>query len=88
LKTFLIACAFIVCAASAATWWRFQSFDPCIWMEKEIAEQSSLPFVVAEARVKAEFLLRGITEPSAAQCVGAWWRFRMEGAMHPKKKES
>lgn len=54
-------------------------------MEKEMSEQSGMPFLAAEAKVQTDFIRRGIASPTATQCVGAWWRFRMDGAMNQKK---
>jgi hypothetical protein len=85
LKSFVVILGFLILSASTATWSRFHSFDPCIWMEKEMSEQSGMPFLAAEAKVQTDFIHRGIASPTATQCVGAWWRFRMEGAMSQKQ---
>lgn len=85
MKKFLTAVLMIAILAVGATWFRFQSFDPCIWMEQELAEKSDLPRIVIKARIKAEFLLEGISEPTPPQCVVAWWRFRMDGVKPPIK---
>ncbi len=78
MKTLAILVA-MVTAASAATYARYESFDPCIWMEQDLAADSGLPVVVTRARIQAEFLLRGIADPDAADCLFAWWEFRADG---------
>ena len=67
-------------AATVATYVRYESLDPCDWMERDMARQSGLPRLVVRARIHAEFLLEGITEPSATECLSSWWEFRAEGA--------
>lgn len=71
-------------AAATATYYRYESFNPCIWMEQEFAEDSGLPRLVVQGRIKAEFFLRGISEPTIPQCTMAWWSFRIDHL--PKQK--
>ena len=66
-------------AATAATYVRYESLDPCDWMEQDLTRQSGLPLIVVRARLRAEFLLEGITEPSAYDCLSEWWKIRAEG---------
>ena len=66
-------------AATAATYVRYESLDPCDWMEQDLARQSGLPPIVVRARIQAEFLLEGITEPTATDCLSGWWEIRAEG---------
>ncbi len=66
-------------AATAATYVRYESLDPCDWMERDMAQQSGLPLLVVRARITAEFLLEGITDPSATDCLARWWEIRAEG---------
>ncbi len=66
-------------AATVATYVRYESLDPCDWMERDMAQQSGLPLLVVRARITAEFLLEGITKPSATECLSRWWEIRAEG---------
>lgn len=66
-------------AASAATYARYESLHPCAWMEQDLAQQSSLPLIAVQARIRAAFLLDGITEPGALDCLTEWWHLRQEG---------
>lgn len=65
-------------AATIATYARYQSFNPCDWMERDMARDTDLPLLVVRARIRAAFLIDGITEPDAYDCVTAWWEFRAE----------
>lgn len=77
-KIGLVALALIV-AASAATFARYRSLDPCAWMEHDMAERSGFPPLVVRAQIRAEFLLDGITEPGPYDCLIEWWALRREG---------
>ena len=79
-----LALALIV-AAVAATFWRYGSLNPCDWLERDTAQASGLPYLVAQARIRAEFLLDGITEPDGGQCLTAWWDLRAETATAVRK---
>ena len=70
----------IALLAAAATYIRYENFDPCDWMAQDRAENSKLPLVVLRAQIRAEFLVRGITEPDPTDCVLAWWESRAEEA--------
>jgi hypothetical protein len=76
----LIVLVLLAGAAITATWVRYDSFDPCVWMEKDMVADSSLPALIVTARIKAAFLLDGITEPTPKQCLYAWWQHRFEDA--------
>ena len=65
-------------AATIATYARYQSLNPCDWMERDMARQTDLPTLVVRARIRAAFLIDGITEPDVYDCVMAWWEFRAE----------
>ena len=67
-------------AAVIATYSRYESFSPCIWIEQDQARATGLPTLVTRGRIHAEFLLRGIREPDAMDCLLSWWDFRLEGA--------
>jgi hypothetical protein len=73
----------LLIAAVVATYVRYQSLDPCDWMMRDLAESSNLPDIVVAARVRSAFLLDGITEPTATDCLSGWWRLRSE--MLPEK---
>jgi len=77
-KTVGVGLMAIGLAASIATWSRYESFDPCMWMEQDLAKESSLPRLAVRARIQAEFLLRGIRSPGPYQCLQAWWKFRAD----------
>ncbi len=74
----LLAIAVLIGAAAAATYVQYQSFDPCDWLIRDMAEHSSLPHVVVEARMRADFLLDGVTEPNAEDCLVKWWKLRKD----------
>lgn len=65
-------------AAAAATYIRYESFDPCDWMVHDEARGSSLPRAVVRAHIQARFLLQGVRQPDAYQCLQAWWKFRAD----------
>ncbi len=74
-----LAVAFmIVLMAVGATYYRYQSLSPCDWIERDLILQTGLPELVIQAKIKAEFLLQGIAEPSPSQCLVEWWRVRRE----------
>ena len=69
----------VILLAVIATYARYESLSPCDWMEQDLAGQSDLPLIVIQGRIRANFLLRGIANPGAYDCVLAWWKFRAEG---------
>lgn len=71
-----------VASAAAATYSRYESFSPCVWIEHDQAEATGLPRLVLRGRLQAEFLMRGIRNPDAVDCLLTWWDFRREGAAH------
>ena len=76
MKNALIVITLLALAAGAATYYRYASFHPCDWMEQDLAESSGLPRLVMRGRIRGEFMLRGIADPSPSDCVLAWWDFR------------
>ncbi|MDJ0943522.1 MAG: hypothetical protein QNJ30_08660 [Kiloniellales bacterium] len=66
-------------AAMAATYWRYQSLDPCDWMTHDLVMASDLPELVVTAKIRAEFLLEGVTDPDPGQCLFKWWALRRDG---------
>ncbi len=73
-----IAVALVV-AAAIATLARYESFDPCDWLEHDMTRSLGMPPVVAQARIRATFMFRGIVEPDTYDCLDAWWRLKAEG---------
>lgn len=67
-------------AASIATFVRYQSLHPCDWMEQDLADQWSVPRIMARAKIRAEFLLDGVADPGPSQCLFGWWEMRAEAA--------
>ena len=81
MRSFVIIVLLVVLAGSAATYARYESFDPCVWLEHDLGRQSSLPTVVVRAQIRASFLLQGISSPGAYDCISAWWILRREGRL-------
>lgn len=81
MRTIAPATVGIVLAAIIATYIRYQSFDPCAWMEQDLASQSGLPRLVVKARIQTRFLIHGITDPDVGQCIMAWWELRSDGLL-------
>lgn len=76
---FAVIVAGLLAAAAVATYARYESLDPCDWMEQDLVAQSGLPAVAVEIRIRAAFLLDGITEPGAGDCLVKWWAWRRDG---------
>ena len=68
--------AVIAVAVIVATLVRYQSLDPCDWLARDIADNLSLTPAMAEAKVRAGFLLEGTVQPSLDDCLLEWWSFR------------
>ncbi len=66
-------------AAVIATFVRYESLDPCEWLEQDMTRALGMPPIVAQARIRAGFLLRGIIEPTSRECLNDWWRLKAEG---------
>ena len=71
----------LVGAAAVATMVRYGSLQPCDWLEHDTAAQSGLPRMVAQAQLRAAFLLDGITSPTPGECLTAWWDLKADGAV-------
>lgn len=82
---YLLLVAALVVAAGVATYARYESLDPCVWLIRDATGQSGLPEMAEEARIRAAFLIRGITEPGSYDCLEAWWRLRSEEAGQPNE---
>ncbi len=76
--------AAIVVAAAIATFARYESFDPCDWLEQDMTRALGMPPVVAQARIRATFMFRGIVEPDISDCLNAWWHLKTEGLPEEK----
>lgn len=76
---FAVIVAGLLVVAVIATYARYESLDPCDWMKHDLAAESSLPQVAVELQISAAFLLDGITEPTAGDCLVKWWDWRREG---------
>lgn len=79
-KTVPLFLVIAVLAAAIATYSRYESFSPCVWIEQDQARATGLPTLVTRGRIHAEFLLRGIGEPNTVDCLLSWWDFRLQGA--------
>ncbi len=73
-----IAAALVV-AAAIATLARYESLDPCDWLEQDMARSLGVPPFMAQARIRATFMFRGIVEPDTYECLDAWWHLKAEG---------
>ena len=69
----------LLLAAAGSTYFRYQSFSPCDWMAQDLEAQTGLPNLVIQARIKALFLLDGVTDPDPVDCLLAWWDVRQDG---------
>jgi hypothetical protein len=68
----------LIAAALIATYARYESLEPCVWLVHDAARQSQLPELAVEARIRADFLVRGIAKPGPCDCLSDWWRLRSE----------
>ncbi len=72
-----IAAALVV-AAAVATLARYESLDPCDWLEQDMARSLGVPPFMAQAHIRATFMFRGIVEPDTYECLDAWWHLKAE----------
>ena len=79
MRTAALASLAIMVAAVIATYVRYESFDPCRWMEQDLASESGQPRLVVRARIQGRFLIDGVTNPDLGQCIMAWWKTRVDG---------
>lgn len=79
MRTAAVVIPGLLVAAVIATYVRYQSLDPCTWLEKDLAANSDWPLPVVRARIQANFLMDGITDPNAGDCLLEWWDWRGEG---------
>lgn len=74
----LLGLVALVGIAVGATYVQYQSLDPCDWLIHDMNAKSDLPNLVDEARMRADFLLDGITDPNAEDCLLKWWKLRQD----------
>lgn len=67
--------------ASGATYGRYGNFDPCDWTAQDHSKSTLVPKIIWEGRLKAKFLVEGITQPTFSDCMLAWWESRAEDAI-------
>ena len=63
----------VLVAAAAATLVRYGSLDPCVWLEKDLIEDSGLPPAVVRLQIRAAFFVDGVTDPGPLDCLLEWW---------------
>lgn len=76
---FVVIVAGLLVAAAVATYARYESLDPCDWLQRDLMAESGQPQVAVELRISAAFLLDGITDPGPGDCLVKWWEWRREG---------
>jgi len=76
---YLVLSIGLLVAAGIATYARYESLNPCDWIEQDIVRETGLPLLVVRAQVRANFLLDGVSEPDATACLPAWWEYKIEG---------
>ncbi len=81
MKTAVIIIVGILLFGAAATYHRYESFNPCDWMEQDTAQHTGLPNLVVKAQIKAKFLLLGVVDPNPYQCIKMWWQLKAGGEL-------
>ncbi len=76
---FAVIVAGLLAAAAVATYARYESLDPCDWLQRDLLIESGLPQVAVELRIGADFLLDGIADPGPGDCLVKWWDWRRNG---------
>ena len=76
---FAVIVAGLLVLAVVATYARYESLNPCDWLQRDLMAESGLPQVAVELRISADFLLDGITDPGPGDCLVKWWEWRSEG---------
>ncbi|TQV83503.1 hypothetical protein [Denitrobaculum tricleocarpae] len=76
---YLVVVIGLAVVAAGATFLRYESFDPCDWIEADMLKSSDLPLLVVQSRISAYFLLDGIVSPDFGECLLGWWEFRLDG---------
>ncbi len=83
MRILLIAAA-LALAAVVATFARYDTLYPCGWLQQDMARALGVPPIMAQARVRASFMFRGITEPDGYDCLADWWRLKAKGLPEEK----
>jgi len=81
MKTAAIIVIGILLFGAGATYHRYGSFSPCVWLEHDLVKQSKLPKLVVKSQIHAKFLLMGITDPRPYECVKMWWKLKADGKL-------
>jgi hypothetical protein len=68
--------AAIAVAVIVATFFSYQSLDPCHWLARDMAAAQGLTVPMAEANIRAGFLLEGTVQPDNTDCLLEWWSYR------------
>lgn len=76
----LILIVLLLATATGATYAGYGSFSPCRWLVVDTVEHTGLPESLAAARARADMALHGDLDPTAADCLRAWWRVRFASA--------
>ena len=80
IKTLVLLIGIAIFAAGA-TFGRYGNFDPCDWTTQDQADTTAVPKIFWEGRLKAKFLVKGITNPSFSECMITWWESRADDAI-------
>lgn len=72
---YAILAFFLGVSATAATFYRYGSLDPCVWLKRDMAAESSLPVLAVQAQITLKLGLN----PTTYECLEAWWEFRTDG---------
>jgi len=86
MKTTAIIIIGMLLFGAAATYHRYASFNPCDWIEQDFIEQSGMPSLIVQGQMNTRFLMDGIVNPDAYQCIKMWWRLKIDGDIKPKQK--
>jgi len=86
MKTTLIVIVGIILFGVGATYHRYQSFNPCDWIERDLAVQSGMPTLIVQGQIKTWFLMDGVVKPDPYQCIKMWWRLKIDGDLKPVPK--
>jgi hypothetical protein len=68
----------LLIVAAFGTLHRYGSFDTCRWLVVDTAHTYHLSETAAEARARADLVIRGIIDPDSVDCLYAWWRVRRD----------
>ena len=71
----------LIAVAVGGTLFRYGSLHPCEWLEQDTIETSGVRPVVAQAQIRATFMVHGIAEPGAYDCLRHWWRLKADGKL-------